>query len=440
MSVRVNLRRSSGESGAIIIDDQSDRIGYLGDWSDLTSGNKAINNGTLKELDASGGGFFFEFTGSQVQVYGVVRPLAAHKTYVATSSTYSVDGNELNTFTSPNLTQEADGIMLFNSGSLPINSHQLTVSVDSASEDYPYLLDYIVFIPAPTLSSNAISFTVGSSSASSSSSSLVNTALSFSGTSTSCTSFGYAGHTGAPQYDVATSHSSHVGPIVGGVIGGVALLAILFGLLFWCLKRRKAQSEDDSSSSMMEGKPTPMIPPGGVPGITPYMLPRDYNGSSANFVAAEQSAPLAPRSVFGGAEAYHANSGKVRSPDALSPYSNATFHGEGSGSRQPLLAGPSGGRAPSEVSSGSGSGAVSTIAFAQDEESAHAGSAYAPAAQRARSPKTGHASHSGQLQAPRPVTTVHADSGLRFPRDADPDESFSQATTQPPAYTPFSES
>lgn len=57
------VKRTTGESGAIVVDDQSPLIGYLGDWSDITTGNQAINNGSLKELDASGGGFFISFTG-----------------------------------------------------------------------------------------------------------------------------------------------------------------------------------------------------------------------------------------------------------------------------------------------------------------------------------------------------------------------------------------
>ena len=34
-------------------------------------------------------------------------------------------------------------------------------------------------------------------------------------------------------------HQTHVGAIVGGVIGGMVLLAALIGLLFWCRRRRR---------------------------------------------------------------------------------------------------------------------------------------------------------------------------------------------------------
>lgn len=445
MSVRVNLRRRSGESGAIIIDDQSDRIGYLGDWYDITTGNQAINNGTLKELDEGGGGFFFEFTGKQIQVYGTVRSQPKNKPYVATSSTYSIDDEQMGSFTSPNLTQEADGLMLFNSGTIPLKSHVLTVSVDSASEDFPYLLDYLVFIPAPPLSSDALPVSSGGSPfGPSSSSSLVNTALSFSTTptSSSSSSAGLA-PTGSPHSDVVKSRPSHVGPIVGGVIGGVLFLVLWFSALVWCAKRRNAKSRENS---MSEGKPMPPSNvPGGIPGVTPYLLPRDYNGSSANFVPPETSGPLAPRSVLGNVETAHASTGKIRSPDLVAPYSSTMFHGEGSGSRQQLLAGSSGTGARSDVSSGSGSGgAVSAAAFAHEEgEAGRRSSEYEPhAARRARSPKSGHSSQGSrneQSPARRPPA-VHADSGLRFPRDTDPDEVLSQATTQPPAYTPFSAS
>ena len=60
----MRIKRSTGESGAIVVDDQSDLIGYVGDWSDATTDNQAINNGTLKELDTPGGGFLFQFIGT----------------------------------------------------------------------------------------------------------------------------------------------------------------------------------------------------------------------------------------------------------------------------------------------------------------------------------------------------------------------------------------
>lgn len=65
MSPRVLQKRQSGQSGAIITDDRSNRIGYIGDWYDVTiSGSPAIHNGTLSEIATTGGGYFFGFTGA----------------------------------------------------------------------------------------------------------------------------------------------------------------------------------------------------------------------------------------------------------------------------------------------------------------------------------------------------------------------------------------
>ncbi|GJE94164.1 hypothetical protein PsYK624_103320 [Phanerochaete sordida] len=497
MSVRVNLRRDSGESAPVIVDDQSGPIEWLGVWANLSSGNEAINQGTLKELDAPGGGFTFEFTGSQIQVFGVVRALQNDKPYVATSSSYSIDGNELGSFTSPNLTQEADGTMFFNSGSLQAGSHQLFVSVDSVSEDYPYLLDYLAFIPAPTLNPGTIPVSTGSSppssspspspsaassspppsssSSSSSSTSLssqlppssslsssslsssslslspisstassslfssaVNTALpSAAITSTFFSSSSTTKPTNAPQSDVVASHSSHIGPIVGSVTGGAFFLAVLFGLLLWCLRRRRAQPDGYNSCSMVEGKSATMTPQGGIHGITPYLLPRDYRSSPTNFNATVQ-----PQLALGGAEVEHARSEKVWSPDTL--HSSVISYGAvpGRSSPQHLLSGPSGGSALSEVSSVSGSvGATSTAALVRNVESARAGSDYAVVAQRA--PWTLQrlilpGPRSGQLPTRQPPT-MRGESGLLFPPNANYDEVSSQATTQPPAYSPLRE-
>ena len=51
-----------------------------------------------------------------------------------------------------------------------------------------------------------------------------------------------------PHETPAPKHNSNIGPIVGGVIGGVAALIIIVMAIFLCLRRRKAPSSDQRAS------------------------------------------------------------------------------------------------------------------------------------------------------------------------------------------------
>lgn len=363
----------------------------------------------------------------------MVQPWNSGKPYVAVRSTYSIDDQQVGTFTAPNLTSEADGIMFFNSGEIPVHLHTLTVTVESVSEDYPFLFDYLLFTPAPTVTSDALPASTSSPDASSSSSSsaLAGTALSFSSSppSTSSSSTSSSATASGIPVNNATDHSTnHTGPIVGGVVGGIALLAIVSGFAWWWTRRRKAGSRVDSH--MFDDKAVPVVGGiGGIPGVTPYLLPRDYNSSSANFVARETAAPLAPGSVLGRPET-PTRPPKVPMLDVASPSSSTNFYD--SQQRLPVAGGSSG---PSDSSSGSGSGGASSGAFTQELADGDDRDVSA----RARPPK------SSRLPARLAHTSppaVHADSGLRFPRDTDPDEVLSQMTrgTQLPAYSPYTSS
>ncbi|KIP12721.1 hypothetical protein PHLGIDRAFT_133798 [Phlebiopsis gigantea 11061_1 CR5-6] len=322
--------------------------------------------------------------------------------------------------------------MFFNSGEIPVHLHTLTVTVESVSEDYPFLFDYLLFTPAPTVTSDALpaSTSAPDASSSSSSSALAGTALSFSSSppSTSSSSTSSSATASAILVNNASDHSTnHTGPIVGGVVGGIALLAIVSGFVWWWARRRAGSRVD---SHEFDDKAVPAVGgTGGIPGVTPYLLPRDYNSSSANFVARETAAPLAPGSVLGRPET-PTRPPKVPIPDVASPSSSTNFYD--SQQRLPVAGGSSG---PSDSSSGSGSGGASSGAFTQELADRDDRDVSA----RARPPK------SSRLPARLAHTSppaVHADSGLRFPRDTDPDEVLSQMTrgTQLPAYSPYTPS
>ena len=182
---------------------------------------------------------------------------------------------------------------------------------------------------------------------------------------------------------------------------------------------------------------------GGIAGVTPYLLPRDYNTSSASVVPRETAAPITPG--INGAGAIPTAS-KPRLATS-SPLADPSYLSSGEGSSRQGLMTP----APSETSSASdsgnrsqpqnqhrGSSAPSGVGDATDESNS-------ADRKRVRSPKGSLAAPSAlthSIEPPRHrVPNVHADSGLRFPTGQMPaavaDELLSQEPTEfPPAYTP----
>jgi hypothetical protein len=235
-------------------------------------------------------------------------------------------------------------------------------------------------------------------------------------------------------------------------VGGVAVIAILVGLLFWCMRRNKLNSRTDDpviegtqspfafrsdtnrETALLSDKPIPVAGAlGGPPGVTPYLLPRDYNSSSAAVIPHETAAPLAPCSILGRPK-NGTSSGKIHASDQT--ILRTSYYDSGN-SQQRLVASGNGG-APSELSLGSGSGAMSTIPFTHDQETTYVGVGY----DRPLSPTRMHSSKAAMSLPAQSLSAIsppafHADSGLQILPEMDADEVMSQATTLPPAYTPY---
>ena len=182
---------------------------------------------------------------------------------------------------------------------------------------------------------------------------------------------------------------------------------------------------------------------GGITGVTPFLLPRDYDTSSASVVPRETAAPISPR-VTGSPVVPSSNKPRLT---ASSPLAGPSYSaGEGSGSSSQRLLSPE----PSVLSSTSGSGSqhrgssIPSWHGSTAEETGPTGSR-----ERVQSPKGARTPHAASTPSPgssppqsrRRQPNVYADSGLRFPLDQAPlgiaDEVSSQAPTEyPPAYTP----
>ncbi|CDO73754.1 hypothetical protein BN946_scf185015.g82 [Trametes cinnabarina] len=208
-------------------------------WKLVQTGNNGnIFAQTLTVVESTGGAVF-RFHGTNVQVYGTITPPTDPGATV--TSSYTIDGAAAGSFSSSTvpaaLVNEADGQLFFDSGTISDGDHTLVINVTLASAAEPYQIDYIKYTATPPTSSSSTSGTAtGSGSAS-------------------------------PSATSGTSGSSHtnVGPIAGGVVGGVLGVALVAGIglfLFFryfrhriTLSGRKRGGRDMVEDLVENGKP-----------------------------------------------------------------------------------------------------------------------------------------------------------------------------------------
>lgn len=156
------------------------------------------------------------FLGTRVAVFGALVPSSSNSS-LNVASTYSIDNSKTITYRPPaNTTVENDNVEFFESSDLSDGQHTLFANVTSCSSDNLYVMTSLAYIPSSKASVSSASLT---------------TSLSL---PTSSTTAGGA---------TSQSHSSTpIGAIVGGVIGGVALLIIsAIAIWFFCFRQRHGQ-------------------------------------------------------------------------------------------------------------------------------------------------------------------------------------------------------
>lgn len=277
----------------VTIDDADPQVEYppFQPWRQIQTSNPKVKNGTLTELSVPG---FLQFSftgahatvssqgsvsverhrylsGTELWVYGTVMPTVQAKDKARIVAQFALGGpsgvaDTITTFTSPALSQEGDGVLFWASGPLDLGYYQLLVNVTSASTDSPFAIDYLVYTKQQPLSSQpedpfsvtesppatspvsvALSLTPLPSSASSTPSST--SILSSEPSVGSMSSPNSTPQTVDSSPNTSTSHSRHVGAIVGGVLGGVAFLAVvLICFLYW----RRLRSRQSNLGSQGE--------------------------------------------------------------------------------------------------------------------------------------------------------------------------------------------
>ncbi|PBK87128.1 hypothetical protein ARMGADRAFT_1085891 [Armillaria gallica] len=224
----------------ILVDSTSDSIVWVGYWQTKTSiliptfedfhvVSYPLGNST-KDSSTSGNSFSFQFTGTNISVFGIQR----NSINGFISADFSVDGGTNTTF-STNGSRSGNDVantMFFSSPILPHGIHTLIMNITSVTGDQSLKLDYIAYSDQESNSNNSSS--PPTSSASPSSSNMPSGSSSLSGSSTSAS---------APK---KTNSKRVVGGVVGG---GIALLLIIAGALFWWRRKRQAYQEANLMSS-----------------------------------------------------------------------------------------------------------------------------------------------------------------------------------------------
>ncbi|CDO75495.1 hypothetical protein BN946_scf184935.g31 [Trametes cinnabarina] len=191
------------------------------DWSHI-SGIEGVFNNTLSSTTKEGANIHIEFTASQIVIIGASIAPAGAADDAGPVSEYVLDGAKNTAFLFQANATNTTNTIFFNSGSLSTGPHTLDIGVITITENIPYLLDAVY-----------LQQSVQSDQPSTSTAVWVSTV--------------FVTPTGAPggvakddNVSGASSSSVPLGAIIGGAVGGVALLvcAALAVYFLWFRRRR----------------------------------------------------------------------------------------------------------------------------------------------------------------------------------------------------------
>lgn len=185
--------------------------------------------------------------GTAVSVYGVM----SYGSSGSINAIFSIDGESstprsfsANTTAINGLTN-ATNYQLFSTTNLSPGEHTLRVNVTGMTGNLPFIVDYLTYVPTFFSLGSKPDFTgqpgIGSSNPDSTSSNSSSNGSSGSGSNGSSGSNGTSTSTGN---DTSSSGSSKtpVGAIAGGIIGALAVVALLLGAFIYFRRRRQSQS------------------------------------------------------------------------------------------------------------------------------------------------------------------------------------------------------
>jgi len=292
-----------------ILDDRDPSVDYIGLWSN--EGNSGANEGTLKLTRRLGAQAVVRFEGTAITVLG---HLSARGTGSPPASTYYLDGAEVGKYSGGQHGSEARNAEFFSSATLEPGPHTL-IAVNDVAESYFWLDGFRITPnpapepePAPDAPAESSGGGNGSAGGSSGGDSSAGVSISAGGLSSSAggddlpasrSQTGAAagqvsvyvtmggGSSAAPETSGSAGSSvtggedskPPVGAIVGGILGGLCILLIFVGFLFW-LKRRKSDQAWHTRPAMGEGAYSDG--PSGTALVTPFNVASMANSSSPN--------------------------------------------------------------------------------------------------------------------------------------------------------------
>ena len=255
----------------VMVDDQDARVIYRGAWEhqqSVVAGefNQTISGarpaGSTATLNFVGPTHFSDivlfvcltytylFLGTKITVFGTQGSINVDG---QPTTTYAIDGVVVATYAAPMIAPGyvTTGTIFFKSQTLADGNHTLVITTTNGTLPNRYLLDYFQYTASPFVSSSSISSS--SNTPSSSTRPTSNNAAPVSSPSTL-----------ASSNTSEASSRNKVGPIVGGVLGGIAFLMVAALLLFICIRKRRSRgnySRPADIPSALPGESFPISPP-----------------------------------------------------------------------------------------------------------------------------------------------------------------------------------
>ncbi|KAH9944265.1 uncharacterized protein BXZ73DRAFT_96758 [Epithele typhae] len=373
-------------------------------YVDDTDPHLAYSDAWFESSTAVATSLSFSFTASSVFIIGqTVKAPSSSNSSSGPSSIYILDNSRNTASVYIADAVAATNVLFFSATSLSYGKHTLDIVISDVSEDMPFYLDVVAF----GISNNQPSY-IGSSSSDSVAGKVVTVTTTMESQPTlASTNVAVAG----------AASSLPVGAIVGGVIGGVALIiasALAFYFLWWRTRRPYGYRTFDGAALFdAEDKHHPMDPralqvqPFLTPGAaqTPYS---DHAPSvSRNMSTASHTYPP-PGSVAGSAPSMYSDTQSGSGPAGSRP--GSVFGGSSSG-RTLSVVNDAGNYAAAGSSASAAAGFVAPLAFATPaQRKAAEAQAEKEAAER-------DARGAGSSSA---APKYHADSGVRFDDDGKP--------------------
>ncbi|KAI0329581.1 hypothetical protein GY45DRAFT_860151 [Cubamyces sp. BRFM 1775] len=308
----------------------------------------------------------FAFNGTTIAVYGAIIQPNTTKSVKPPSVRITLDGQSkvFGTTVAEGDTSPVYGYNYFGPANVTAGQHTLEFVVEygDMENNFPFILDYIEYTPLSASTTSAADGAVAS----------------------------------PASTDSTGKHKSSVGPIVGGVIGGIVVLGLVLRAAYSRRKRQRleASSPQPGKEEGVPGSAVPNQPAPAVPPMPPAVGVLSYNNGES-YLSPEFSVP-APTSAYSSADG------------AYAPYASSS-------SSSPHMV-----------------HAMSVQGSSYSQASGSAG--YPPAVGRPE-----NVSGKRAPQGPNPSMVYHSDSGMRFappdppqappPADAQPDMEV------PPEYT-----